>query len=519
MTAMNDFPKNRCLLLILDGWGLGPAGPDNALSVANTPFLDRLMETCPHTYLECTGPAVGLPEGVMGNSEVGHLNIGAGRVVYQVLLRIDLAIRDGSFFENPALAEIMQTVRDKGSALHLMGLASDAGVHSQLAHLFALVEMAGRYGLERVYIHPILDGRDTPPDSGVGYVGRIQEKLENHPYAKIATLCGRYYAMDRDTRWDRTRMAYELYTLGQGEPETDPVRAAKNAYARGETDEFVKPVVITDGQGGPMGTVADDDGIIFYNFRPDRARQITRAFTEEPFEPFERTKQPKLSGYVTMTQFDESFDLPVAFGPVHLTNIVGEVISKNGLHQLRMAETEKYAHVTYFFNGGEETPFENEDRKLIPSPRQVRTYDEKPEMSAYEVAEEAVARLDSEKYDLIVINFANMDMVGHTGVMEAAVKAAEAVDACANKVVTCAREHGYISLVTADHGNSDQLREPDGSPHTAHTMNPVPFVLCGQGLSGTNLQHGVLGDIGPTIFYLMGIDQPEEMTGKNMIQT
>jgi 2,3-bisphosphoglycerate-independent phosphoglycerate mutase len=516
---MTDLPHKRCLLLILDGWGLGAPGPDNAISVANTAFLDKLLAKYPNTQLKCTGQAVGLPEGVMGNSEVGHLNIGAGRIVYQVLLRIDMAIEDGSFFKNPALAGIMEKVRLKGSSLHLMGLASEAGVHSQLNHLFALIKMAGQYGLEKVFIHPILDGRDSPPDSGIGYVKKIEKYIRDYPFARIASLCGRYYAMDRDTRWDRTQKAYDLYTMGLGEKEHDPRDAVKNAYGRKETDEFVKPVVITDSDEKPLATVNEDDGIIFFNFRPDRARQITRAFTEKNFDHFTRKKFPGLCSYVCMAQFDESFDLPVAFGPVSLKNILGEVISQKGLHQLRLAETEKYAHVTYFFNGGEEKPFKNEDRKLVPSPRDVRTYDEKPEMSAFKVADEAVSRIESEKYDLIVINFANMDMVGHTGVMEAAVKAVEVVDQCVNKVATCAQKHGYVSIVTADHGNSDQLRNPDGSAHTSHTMNPVPLVLFGKGLEDVVLETGVLGDIAPTILYLMEINQPAEMTGKNLIQT
>ncbi|MCF8024696.1 MAG: 2,3-bisphosphoglycerate-independent phosphoglycerate mutase [Desulfobacteraceae bacterium] len=516
---MNDTAKKRCVLLILDGWGIGEAAPHNAIHVADTPFLDKIMAKYPHTQLKCTGEAVGLPEGIMGNSEVGHLNIGAGRVVCQVLLRIDLAIRDGSFFENPELSNVIKEVKNKGSALHLMGLASDAGVHSQLRHLFALVDMAGRYGLDRVFIHPILDGRDTPPDSGVGYVGQLQDYLRrDFPFAEIATLCGRYYAMDRDTRWDRTEKAYDLYTLGEGRLEADPVEAVKNAYTRQETDEFVKPIVIEGENGAPAATVNDGDGIIFFNFRPDRARQITKAFTESGFEGFSRKKTPHLCGYVCMTSYDESFDLPVAFGPVHLNKIFGEVVSAAGLYQLRLAETEKYAHVTYFFNGGEETPFENEDRKLIPSPREVRTYDEKPEMSAYEVADEAADRIDSDKYDLVVINFANLDMVGHTGVMKAAVKAAEAVDSCVEKVVSRAMERGYTVIVTADHGNSDRLCEPDGSPHTAHTMNPVPFVLVDDKMRGAVLQKGVLGDIAPTVLCIMGISQPAEMTGKNLIQ-
>ncbi|MBS3756076.1 MAG: 2,3-bisphosphoglycerate-independent phosphoglycerate mutase [Desulfobacterales bacterium] len=514
---MNELAGKRCVLLILDGWGLGEPGPHNAISVADTPYLDGLMEQYPNTQLKCTGEAVGLPDGIMGNSEVGHLNIGAGRVVYQVLLRIDLAIRDGSFYENPALSGAMEAVKARGSALHLMGLVSDGGVHSQLSHLFALVDMAEKYGVEKVCIHPILDGRDTPPDSGLGYIGRLQAYLEQYPRAKIASVCGRFFAMDRDTRWERTQKAYDLYTLARGRHETDPVSAVKNAYARGETDEFAEPVAIVDAEGTPMATVNDGDGMIFFNFRPDRARQITRAFTEPGFDMFDREKTPELSQFVCMTQYDETFDLPVAFGSVHLEKILGQVVSENGLCQLRLAETEKYAHVTYFFNGGEETPFEGEDRRMIPSPREVGTYDEKPEMSAPDVADEAVTRMDSDKYDLVVINFANLDMVGHTGVMAAAVKAAETVDRCVEKVVNCARGHGYAVLVTADHGNSDRLREPDGSPHTAHTMNPVPFIAVGDWPAELQLETGVLGDIAPSVLHILGISRPPEMTGKNLI--
>ena len=515
--TMNERAGKKCVLLILDGWGLGEPGPHNAISVAHTPYLDGLVEKYPNTQLKCTGEAVGLPDGIMGNSEVGHLNIGAGRVVHQVLLRIDLAIRDGAFYENPALAGAMEAVKARGATLHLMGLVSDGGVHSQLNHLFALVDMAETHGVEKVRIHPILDGRDTPPDSGLGYIGRLQEYLQQYPRAKIASVCGRFFAMDRDTRRERTQKAYDLYTLAGGRHETDPVSAVKNAYARGETDEFAEPVAITDADGSPVATVNDGDAMIFFNFRPDRARQITRAFTEPGFDMFDREKTPALSQYVCMTQYDETFDLPVAFGPVHLEKILGQVVSENGLCQLRLAETEKYAHVTYFFNGGEETPFEGEDRKMIPSPREVGTYDEKPEMSAPEVAAEAAARIEADKYDLVVINFANLDMVGHTGVMEAAVKAAEIVDRCVEKVVNCARKHGYAVLVTADHGNSDRLREPNASPHTAHTMNPVPFIAVGDWPADLQLETGVLGDIAPSILHILGIAQPPEMTGKNLI--
>ncbi len=515
---MEKSVKKRCLLLILDGWGIGRENDGNAVHVANTPFMDQFMARYPHTRLECSGEAVGLPEGIMGNSEVGHLNIGAGRVVHQILLRIDKSIRDGSFYKNEALRGVMEKVKQNKSALHLMGLVSDGGVHSQLTHLKALIDMAAQNGLTRVYVHAILDGRDTPPDSGVGYVQDLQSHLDAAGVGRIASICGRYYAMDRDTRWQRTEKAYRLYTQGEGVSEQDPVAAVKNAYERGDTDEFVKPVVMTGGDGAPLATVSDNDGIIFFNFRPDRARQITRAFTEEGFDRFEKERSPKLSDYVCMAQFDESFPLPVAFPPVHLKKILGEVIGEKGLCQMRLAETEKYAHVTYFFNGGEENPFPGEDRKLIPSPREVGTYDQKPEMSAPAVAEEAVARIDAGKYDLIVINFANLDMVGHTGVMAAAVKACETVDQCLSKVVPKAMECGYAILITADHGNAEQMKEENGSPHTAHTLNPVPLVYLDDEQKNAELRTGVLGDIAPTVLHIMGIAPPDEMTGRSLIR-
>lgn len=510
-----------CMLMILDGWGLDEPGETNAVSVAETPFLDLLMADYPATQIACAGEAVGLPEGIMGNSEVGHLNLGAGRVVYQVLLRIDLAIKDGSFFDNEALNGVMEKVKENRSALHLMGLVSDAGVHSQLPHLFALIDMAAEKGISRVYIHPILDGRDTPPDSGVSYIDQLQRYISGKTGVQIASICGRFYAMDRDTRWDRTEKAYKLYTEAAGIFEADPAAAVKNAYARGETDEFVTPVVITDNTGAPRTTVKDNDGIIFFNFRPDRARQITRAFTESEFKEFDRNVTPALCGYVCMAQYDENFTLPVAFPPVHLDQILGEVVSYQGFTQLRIAETEKYAHVTYFFNGGEETPFANEDRHLVPSPREVNTYDEKPEMSAYEVADQVVSYLMMEKYDLIVLNFANLDMVGHTGVMEAAVAACEAVDRCAEKVVTTALDKNAVVLVTADHGNAEKMMDENGQMHTAHTLNPVPFILVSNDdsyLRNATLRPGVLGDIAPTILEIMEIDKPEKMTGKSLIQ-
>ncbi|BBO91094.1 2,3-bisphosphoglycerate-independent phosphoglycerate mutase [Desulfosarcina ovata] len=509
--------KKTHMLIILDGWGIGADEPTNAVLVANTPFLDRLQTTYPATRLACSGQDVGLPAGIMGNSEVGHMNIGAGRVVYQDLMRIDKAIQDGDFFDNPQLGAVMDAVADGGKSLHLMGLVSDGGVHSQLTHLFALLRLARQKGLDRVYVHAILDGRDTPPDSGAGYLGQLLDQCQSIGSGQVASVCGRYYAMDRDKRWDRVEKAYRLYTEGEGRPQTDPLDAVKAAYGRGETDEFVQPVVMVDGDGRPVGTVADGDGIIFFNFRADRAREITRAFTEEGFDGFSRRKAPRLASYTTMTLYDESFDLPMAFGPVHLENILGEVISRQGLHQLRIAETEKYAHVTYFFNGGEETPFENEDRCLIPSPREVATYDQKPEMSAPQVADEVVARLDSGKYDFIVLNFANMDMVGHSGVMAAAVKACETVDRCLETVLNKLLAQGGMALVTADHGNSEKMAGPDGKPFTAHTTNPVRLLLVDDAHRSARLREGRLGDIAPTMLALIGLPQPEQMTGHSLL--
>ncbi|MCB2146711.1 MAG: 2,3-bisphosphoglycerate-independent phosphoglycerate mutase [Deltaproteobacteria bacterium] len=511
--------KKTHMLIILDGWGIGADEPTNAVLMADTPFLDRLQSTYPSTQLRCSGQDVGLPTGIMGNSEVGHMNIGAGRVVYQDLVRIDKSIEDDSFFKNESLGAIMDQVADRGKALHLMGLLSDGGVHSQLTHLLALLDMARRKGLSTVFVHAILDGRDTPPDGGVNYLKQLQDHIQAIGNGAVASVCGRYYAMDRDKRWDRVEKAYRLYSEGHGRAETDPVAAVKKAYRRGETDEFVQPVVMVDQSGQPVGTVKDGDGIIFFNFRADRAREITRAFTEKRFDGFERRVVPALSGYTTMTLYDEGFDLPVAFGPVHLEMILGEVLSRRGLCQLRIAETEKYAHVTYFFNGGEETPFENEERCLIPSPRDVATYDQKPEMSAPQVADEVVARLDSGKYDFIVLNFANMDMVGHSGVMAAAVKACETVDRCLEKVIKKLREQDGVALVTADHGNSEKMAGPDGKPFTAHTTNPVRLLLVDDSRKTVHLREGRLGDVAPTLLELMGLDQPAQMTGQSLLQT
>lgn len=506
-----------CLLMILDGWGINPSKQENAIARARTPFLDSLFDTCPHSALTCSGKAVGLPEGIMGNSEVGHLNIGAGRIVYQDLLRIDKAISDGSFFDNTALKNIMLKVKQNHAALHLMGLVSDGGVHSQLTHLLALIHMAGQIGLDRVYVHAILDGRDTPPESGVGYIRQLQEVISAGNTGTIATICGRYYAMDRDTRWDRTEKAYRLYTAGKGIRESDPVEAVKNAYGRGETDEFVSPTIVAGSENHPEGNVADRDGIIFFNFRADRARQITRAFTDPAFDEFSRDLRPDSLDYVCMTVYDANLPLPLAFPPVRLTQILGQTISDQGLAQLRIAETEKYAHVTYFFNGGEEAPFPMEDRCLVPSPREVDTYDQKPEMSAFEVAKKAVEKINSGKYDLIVLNLANMDMVGHTGKMDAAIMACEVVDSCVQQIAAAMQAKKGTILITADHGNAEKMADAQGNPHTAHTTGQVPLILVAGSREGA-LKSGILADIAPTILDIMGIPQPELMTGHSLFE-
>ena len=505
------------MLMILDGWGIREADDGNAVALARTPTLDSLLAQYPHTRLHTSGEAVGLPPGVMGNSEVGHMNIGAGRIVYQDLMRIDKAIEEGGFFKNATLNQAIEKVRESRSALHLMGLVSDGGVHSQLTHLLALLNLAKQKGLEKVFVHAILDGRDTPPDGGRQYLGQVQAHMDEIGLGAIASVCGRYYAMDRDTRWDRTEKAYDLYTQGKGQAAADPVAAVTAAYERGETDEFVKPLVITTDQGKPRAVVRDGDAVIFFNFRADRARQITRAFTEENFSGFTRQVLPRLCEYVCMTLYDEHFNLPMAFSPVHLEAILGEVISAQGLHQLRIAETEKYAHVTYFFNGGEEKPFSLEDRCLIPSPREVPTYDHKPQMSAPAVAEEVLRRIASDRYDFIVLNFANMDMVGHTGVMQAAIQACETVDQCVGRIAQAIQDKGGALLITADHGNAETMLEGNGKVHTAHTTNPVRLILMDEQRKHVKLQEGVLGDIAPTILELMGIAQPPQMTRHSLI--
>ena len=512
----------RHLLLILDGYGIATDPSVSAIDQAKKPFLDGLFATYPHARLQASGKAVGLPEGQMGNSEVGHMNLGAGRVVYQEITRIDKAIEDGEFFENEVLVEAARHAKRNGSKLHLMGLFSDGGVHASLDHLFALLELAKREGLEpdQVCVHAFTDGRDTDRNGGVRYVNEFEKKAKELSVGRIVSIVGRYYAMDRDKRWERTRVAYDLLTEGNGDVYPDPEAALQSSYDQDVTDEFVKAKVIRRGDGasryGKNGSrIEDGDAVVFFNFRGDRARQITRAFTEAGFDGFP-TKKLDLH-FVIFSPYDESFDLPVAFPKVNLTRTLGEIISERGGKQLRIAETEKYAHVTYFFSGGREEPYEGEDRILVPSPR-VPTYDHQPEMSAPELARKTAEAIATEKYNFICLNFANPDMVGHTGVFEAAVKAIEAVDAASKEVVEAALKHGYIVSIIADHGNADKMKNPDGSPHTAHTTALVPHLIIKDGFKGP-IHDGKLGDIAPTILALLEEEKPEEMTGVVLVKS
>ena len=501
--------KTPTTLIIMDGFGLREETMGNAIANARKPHLDRIFAENPGCKLSASGLDVGLPEGQMGNSEVGHTNIGAGRVVFQDLPRITKAIQDGSFFENEAYIEAMDDCKERDGALHVFGLLSDGGVHSHITHIFALLEMAKRRGVEKVYIHAFLDGRDVSPTSGKGFVAETVEKCREIGVGKIATVMGRYYAMDRDKRWDRVEQAYDAMVYGQGIQNPDPVDAVAKSYAAGVTDEFVEPVVCDS-----EGVISDNDSIIFFNFRPDRAREITRVFVDPEFDGFKR--QRRNIHYVCMTQYDATIaGVEVAFKPQSLKNTFGEYISDKGLTQLRIAETEKYAHVTFFFNGGVEKEYPGEDRALIPSPK-VATYDLQPEMSEPAVTEECVKRILSGKYDVIVLNFANCDMVGHTGVFDAAVKAIEATDDGVGKVVDAILKMGGQCLITADHGNVDQMLDADGvTPFTAHSTNPVPLVMVGH--PGKLAEGGVLADLAPTLLEMMGLPQPEEMTGHSLL--
>jgi 2,3-bisphosphoglycerate-independent phosphoglycerate mutase len=497
-------------IIIMDGFGISPIVEGNAVAWAHKPNLERFWKNYPTTTLAASGLAVGLPRGQMGNSEVGHLNMGGGRIVYQDYTRISLAVEEGTIAENEVLLNAME--KAKGARLHLIGLLSDGGVHSHNTHLYALLQMAAKMGLENVYVHAVLDGRDVPPRSALGYLQELEEKIRQIGTGKVATVSGRYYTMDRDKRWERVEKAYRCLTNGEGLQAATAKQAVEEGYRRGENDEFLQPTLVDE-----RGRVRDGDSIIFFNFRPDRAREITRAFVDKDFQGF--ALKPMRVFYTCMTQYDATLSVPIAFPAQNLDDTLGQVISRAGLLQLRIAETEKYAHVTYFFNGGKEVPNPGEDRALIPSPK-VATYDLMPEMSALQVRDEVLARIDSSKYDLIVLNFANPDMVGHTGIFDAAVKAVEVVDGCVGAVVDEVLKKGGAVLLTADHGNAEKMIDlTTGQPHTAHTTNPVPFTLIvNEGQKYSLREDGILADIAPTALELLHIPQPEAMSGKSLIK-
>lgn len=500
-------------LIIMDGYGISAETKGNAVASARKPNIDKLMQKYSNTTIGASGLAVGLPKGQMGNSEVGHLNLGAGRVVYQDYTRISLAVEENKLRENPVLIEVMEKVKANSKKLHFLGLLSDGGVHSHNTHLYALLEMAKERGLKDVYVHAVLDGRDVPPKSALAYFQELDSKIRTIGVGRVATIAGRYYTMDRDKRWERVEQGYRAMTEGKGHRAGTPEQAVTNSYDRGESDEFLKPTIVDQ-----RGLVEDGDGIIFFNFRPDRAREITRAFVDADLREFERANIKV--NFVCMTQYDATIKVPVAFGPQNLDDTLGEIISRSGYKQLRIAETEKYAHVTYFFNGGKEKPNPGEDRVLIPSPK-VATYDLQPEMSAYLVTNAVVERIHSGKYSLIILNFANPDMVGHTGIYEAAVKAVETVDACVGRVVDEVLAQGGAVLLIADHGNAEKMIDlVTGQPHTAHTTNPVPFVLIlDDGKEHKLREDGALADVAPTILGMMNIPVPKAMTGKSLMMT
>lgn len=503
-------------LIILDGFGLREETHGNAVAQAKKPNFDRYWAQYPHTQLTACGEAVGLPEGQMGNSEVGHLNIGAGRIVYQDLTRITKSIREQDFFENEALVGAVRHAKAKGTKLHLYGLLSDGGVHSHIDHLFALLELARKEGLERVYVHAFLDGRDVAPDSAVAYLQQLQDKIREIGVGRVATVQGRYYAMDRDKRWERTEKAYRAMVYGEGPKYTDPIQAVKESYEKSVMDEFVMPTVIVGDDGRPVGLVESEDAVIFFNFRPDRAIQLSNVFTNADFRSFDRGPGfPKDLYFVCMTLFAETVNGYVAYKPKDLDNTLGEVLVQHGLKQLRIAETEKYPHVTFFFSGGRDIQLEGETRILINSPK-VPTYDLKPEMSAYEVAEACVKEIEADKHDVIVLNFANPDMVGHSGMLEPTIKAVEATDECLGKVVDAVLAKGGVCVIIADHGNADMVIDEEGRPHTAHTTNPVPCIVTKPGVKLRD--GGILADVAPTMLQLLELPQPEEMTGQSLLQ-
>ncbi len=508
-------PTGPLALIIIDGWGYSPTREGNAIALADTPYYDQLLNDYPHTLLEASGTRVGLPAGIMGNSEVGHLNIGSGRVIRMDVSRVDYEISTGEFFQNPVLTTAMDGVKQDGKSLHLMGLLSDGQVHSSLEHLYALLEMAQRRGLERVFVHCFLDGRDTPPSSAVQYLEQLQRRMDEIGCGKIASVVGRYYAMDRDKRWDRTQRAYDLLVEAKGEKATNPVAAVKRSYERGITDEFAEPIVITK-EGEPVATIQDDDAVIFFNFRPDRARQLTRALAVGGFNEFPIPQRPRIE-FVCFTLYDRTFDLPIAFGPNEHHNVLAEVWAGTTVRNYRLAETEKYAHVTYFFNGGVEKEYPCERRLLVPSPK-IATYDLQPEMSAFKVTKELLAAIEANETNIFVVNFANPDMVGHTGKLDKTIEACQHVDACLGWITNAIRNAGGVTMITADHGNAEQMINLEtGQPHTAHTSNPVPFHLIDEASRGLQLRSGgALEDVAPTILGLLDIQPPAEMTGRDL---
>ncbi|MBD8070794.1 2,3-bisphosphoglycerate-independent phosphoglycerate mutase [Bacillus sp. PS06] len=508
--------KKPVALIILDGFALRNETKGNAVVQAKKPNFDRLWNQYPHATLTASGEAVGLPDGQMGNSEVGHLNIGAGRIVYQSLTRVNVAIRDGEFERNETFVQAINHAKEKGTALHLFGLLSDGGVHSHINHLYALVKLAAAEGLKKVYIHGFLDGRDVGPQTAKEYITQLNQKLDEYGVGEIATISGRYYSMDRDKRWDRVEKAYRAMTYGEGPSYKSALEVVEDSYSNGIYDEFVLPSVITKEDGSPVGTINSDDAVIFYNFRPDRAIQISNVFTNDDFRAFDRgEKHPTNLFFVCLTHFSETVKGYVAFKPTNLDNTLGEVLSQNGLTQLRIAETEKYPHVTFFMSGGREATFPGEERILIDSPK-VATYDLQPEMSAYEVTEALLKEIEADKHDAIILNFANPDMVGHSGMLEPTIKAIETVDECLGKIIDALQAKGGTAIITADHGNADEVITLEGTPMTAHTTNPVPVIVTKDGV--TLREDGILGDLAPTVLDLLNVNKPAEMTGNTLIK-
>ena len=507
------------ILVIMDGLGINSDTRGNAVFTASTPVLDQISKNYPYTEIGASGSLVGLPDGQMGNSEVGHLNIGAGRVVYQDYTKISKAVQSGDIFNNPAIGEAVDGLKSSGGTLHIMGLLSDGGVHSHISHLLALLEIAKKRGLSKACIHAFMDGRDTPPRSGIKYIEELEARMKELGTGKIATVMGRFYSMDRDNRWDRVEAAYRVMVKGEGRRAGSATEAIELSYSDGKGDEFIEPTLIA-ADGGEPNIIKNGDAIMFFNFRGDRAREITRAFTEKGFSGFAVPDRPELSSFVCMTSYDEDFHLPLAFPPTSMDFLLGQIISDAGMRQLRIAETEKYAHVTFFFNGGGDAPFKGEERILVPSPKDVHTYDERPSMSAHELTGRVVEKLREKACDLIVLNYANCDMVGHTGIMSAAVEAVETVDACLGRLIEEAKEAGYTLLVTADHGNAEKMTDDStGQPHTAHTSNPVPFILVDDDRKKCRLRSGgKLADIAPTILDLFGMEKPLQMDGVSLIE-